>query len=257
MESTERVSDMRGILVVAYEEGLQLGKVSNIHFEKQSNKIMGISFKSGLLSIEKESFVSFENIQKLGKDVVIISEKAAATQLPAEFAEHSLKALKGFRVITQDGTYIGELSDFHVSLESGTISEIILADDKKLAITPEDVTIGTDVMLVPTGYTARLQENKGEKEGIFARMFDAAWGEPVKRKVRGTVEKVGETLFDTAKVRDTVKDTVEKVGDTVGRVLKKSELKKEKTSEQTEQKGSEQQTVEAQPKTSGQEGEGA
>jgi sporulation protein YlmC with PRC-barrel domain len=255
MELTEKVSDIQGILVVAYEEGLQLGKVSNIYFEKESNKFMGISFKSGLLSIERDSFVSFGNIQKLGKDVVIISDKSAATQLPEKFEELSLTTLRGFRVITHDGTYIGQLSDFNVDVESGTISEIILGENKKLAIAPDSVTIGKDVILVPIDATEQLKEINDEKEGILSRMFDATWSDPLKGKVKGTVEKVGETIFDSAKVRDTVKETVEKVGDTVGRVLKKTGHKAEKTGKQHEQKESEQKTVGVQPNISSQEGE--
>ena len=79
MELTGKVSDIRGILVIAYEEGLRLGKVSDIYIDKKAGQIKGISFKTGLLGIEKESFVSLEKINKLGKDGVIISSKTAVT----------------------------------------------------------------------------------------------------------------------------------------------------------------------------------
>ena len=57
MELREKVSNLRGVLVVAYEEGLQLGKVFDIYIEKQTKQIKGISFKTGLLRIEKEDFL--------------------------------------------------------------------------------------------------------------------------------------------------------------------------------------------------------
>jgi len=84
-----------------------LGKVFDIYIEKQANQIKGISFKTGLLRIEKESFVSIENIRKMGKDVVIISSETAVTPLPKEFEGSSLKTLKGFKITTHDGQHLG------------------------------------------------------------------------------------------------------------------------------------------------------
>ena len=42
MELIEKVSNFRGVLVVAYEEGLQLGKVYDIYIEKPTGQIKGI-----------------------------------------------------------------------------------------------------------------------------------------------------------------------------------------------------------------------
>lgn len=42
----QNLSDLRGVQVIAYEEGLQLGKISDIYLEKKTKKIQGISFKS-------------------------------------------------------------------------------------------------------------------------------------------------------------------------------------------------------------------
>ena len=145
MEFIEKVSNLRGVLVVAYEEGLQLGKVSDIYIEKQTSQIKGISFKTGLLSIEKESFVNMADIRKMGKDVVIITDEAAAAPLPKEIEASSLKALKGFKITTHDGKHLGELSDLTVTMENGNISEIILSGNKILDIKAEDITIGEDV----------------------------------------------------------------------------------------------------------------
>ena len=39
MELTGKVSDIRGILVIAYEEGLRLGKVSDIYIDKKAGQI--------------------------------------------------------------------------------------------------------------------------------------------------------------------------------------------------------------------------
>ena len=227
MELTGKVSDIRGILVIAYEEGLRLGKVSDIYIDKKAGQIKGISFKTGLLGIEKESFVSLEKINKLGKEVVIISSKTAVTPLPKELKGTSLKALKGFRIITRDGAHIGELGDLKVIKDTGKISKIILAEDKMLEIEAEDIMIGADVILVPADYTPRVKQVKDKKAGILARLV----------------------------VSETVKETVEKVGKTTGEVLKKSEPKAEKIKEKSEKKGPEVEKADMQPEKLDQEGE--
>lgn len=231
MELTGKVSDIRGILVIAYEEGLRLGKVSDIYIDKKAGQIKGISFKTGLLGIEKESFVSLEKINKLGKEVVIISSKTAVTPLPKELKGTSLKALKGFRIITRDGAHIGELGDLKVIKDTGKISKIILAEDKMLEIEAEDITIGADVIMVPADYTPRVKQVKDKKAGILAR------------------------LVGSETVKETVKETVEKVGKTTGEVLKKSEPKAEKIKEKSEKKGPEVEKADMQPEKLDQEGE--
>ncbi|MBC8393012.1 MAG: PRC-barrel domain-containing protein [Deltaproteobacteria bacterium] len=199
MELRENVSELRGVLVVAYEEGLQLGKVCDIYIEKQAKQIMGISFKGGLLGLEKESFVSFENIRKLGKDVVIISGEAQVKPLPKELKKSGLKAMKGFKITTHDGAHIGELIDLNVIKDDGKISELILDEGKMLKVEVGDITSGQDIIMVPVDYAARIKAIEEEKSGLLARM-------PAK-----------------GVVKDTFKGAVEKVGDTIGRILKKDE----------------------------------
>ena len=203
MEKRENVSELRGALVVAYEEGVQLGKVYDIYIEKQANQIMGISFKGGLLGLEKESFVSFENIRKLGKDVVIISSEEKVKPLPKELEKSGLKSMKGFKITTHDGAHIGELVDLSLIEDDYKITDLILDEGKMLEIEVGDITIGSDVIMVPAEYAARIKDIEEEKIGLRARIPDK------------------EILKE--KVKETVKGTVEKVDDTIKRVLKKEE----------------------------------
>lgn len=220
MEPKQNVSALRALQVIAYEEGLRLGKVSDIYIQKETKQIEGISFKRGLVGLEQESFVSFENIRKLGKEVVIISSEAMVKTLPEEVKKSSLKTLKGFKVTTVDGTHLGELSDLTVTKNDGKISELILAEGKIVEIEVEDITIGADAIIVPVDYGSRVKQIEEEKGRVM----------PLK--------------VDTEKVKETVKETAEKtfkkLGETVGKVLKKTKPeveKEEKKSERAEPLG--------------------
>jgi sporulation protein YlmC with PRC-barrel domain len=203
MELKQNVSALRGILVVAYEEGLRLGRVSEIYIQKKTKQIEGISFKRRLVGLKQESYVSLENISRLGKEVVIISSEALVKTLPAEVGEDSLKTLEGFKVTTVDGTHLGELSDLTVTKNDGKISDLILAEGKIIEIEAEEITIGADAIMVPVDYAARVEQIEEEKGRVLPLKVDT--------------EKVKET------VKETVEKTMEKVEKTVGKVLKKTE----------------------------------
>lgn len=205
MEKRENVFQLRGVLVVAYKEGVQLGKVSDIYIGKKANQIMGITFKGGLLGLEKESFVSFENIRKLGKDVVIISSEEKVNPLPKELEKRGIKSMKGLKITTHDGAHIGELVDLSVIEDDYKITDLILDEGKMLEIEVGEITIGSDVILVPADYAARIKHIEEEKVGVLARIPD-------------------KEIFKE-KVKETVKGTVKKLDDTIKRVLKKDEPK--------------------------------
>jgi len=232
METRKKVSDLRGVLVVAYEEGVQLGKVHDIYVEKPANAVKGISFKAGLLGLEKESFVGIENIRKMGKDVVIVSSETAVTPVPEALAGSSLKALRGFKITTHEGEHLGELSDLNVIMESGKISGIILTEKKMLDIDIEDITIGPDVIMVPADYVTHIKAIEEEKAGGLARRF--------------------RTPAVSESVKETVKETVEKVGETVERVLKKSRPGPKNEEERPRRKASDAENVEKPAETPGQ-----
>ncbi|MEA1948958.1 MAG: PRC-barrel domain-containing protein [Thermodesulfobacteriota bacterium] len=133
----------------------------------------------------------------MGKDVVIISNETVVKPLPEKLKESGLKEMKGFKVTTHDGEHIGELIDLNVIKDDGKITELIMDEGKMLEIKVDDITIGPDVIMVPVNYAACVKDIEEEKSGLLAR------------------------IPGSETVKDTVKGTVEKVSDTIGRVLKK------------------------------------
>ena len=171
MEIKKAVSRIQRVPVVAFEEGLRLGKVNDVYIDKKTKRVQGISFKNSLWAKEKAYYVDISDVLKIGIDVIIIARLAAARPLTDETPDNSLKKLIGLTITTKEGEFIGELTDLNVNREDGKISEFILTENRMLEVDIDDVVIGPDVIVVPAGYTDRIGQLQAEKTGLLTRMF--------------------------------------------------------------------------------------
>ncbi|MEX2470015.1 MAG: PRC-barrel domain-containing protein, partial [Pseudohongiellaceae bacterium] len=194
MKYKERVSDLHKNLVVSYDEGERLGHVSNVYFDRQTCRIKGISLSSKSPETDNERFISFENIHKLGKSVVIVAKKAALEALPEGLDSSSLRYLKRTKVVTQDGEHLGELQDVNVIAKSGIIHEIILFGNRKVQIEVEtdNLSIGPDMIVVPAAYKSNITEIADPEDRNELGKFIVSAGNKVANSIKLAVQKVTE-----------------------------------------------------------------
>jgi sporulation protein YlmC with PRC-barrel domain len=234
METRENLSNLHGLPVIAFEEGVQLGKVQDIYFDRQTKRIQGIAFKGGLWRREKAAYIDAAEILKVGRDVVIVSRQAAETPLPDPGADVSLRHLKGLKATTHEGAHIGEVVDLNVNHEDGTITAIILDDNRLLPVDAGDIVIGPDVVLVPAGYVARIRPLEEKTTGMPTATFDpAAVSDSIRHKYQeikasvssaGSTDKVFETLRSgSEKTRATFRRTSRKLQETLAQMRSKNE----------------------------------
>ena len=171
MNIRKRLSELHRNLVVSYVEGERLGHVTNIYFDKPTCRIKGVSLAPGLIKGDQEKFVNFEAIHRLGTNVVIISTQKELTDLPPDIEASSLRALKGTKVVTQDGERLGELLDVNVFEKNGIISEIVLYGPRELKIDvkKDNVSIGPDMIIVPAYYRKRIAEIEPSDQERFIK----------------------------------------------------------------------------------------
>lgn len=158
MNIREKLSTLHRKLVISYDEGEKLGNITNIYFDRATCSIQGVSVAPRFSMSEEESLVSFNSIQRLGKHVVIVSDKESLEEFPQETESNSLRDLKGIKIVTEDGKHLGELLDVNVFSKSGVISEILLYGPKKLKIDVkrDELSIGPDAIIVPAKYQKRI-----------------------------------------------------------------------------------------------------
>lgn len=233
-ELKENLTRLQGVPVVAFEEGLRLGKVHDIFIDKSAKRVQGISFMAGLWDRENESYVDLTDILKIGKDVIIVSRKTVATPLSDTLAGSSLRHLRGFKITTHDGACLGEVADLNVNRENGAITEIILTDRRMLEVDVGEIVLGPDVIVVPAAYAERITRLAPERMGLLERMVGPA---AVTDSLRDKYEEIkamvssgkgAEKMFETLRsgsemTRKTVRRTSRIIQETVEQMRQKRE----------------------------------
>ena len=196
------VLGLMGVLAVAYEEGVRLGKVSDIYVDRKGCRITGIAISTGVPGFDSATHVDFKQVRILGKDVVIVASQKAATPLPAGIEETSLSRLRNVRIATRDGAYVGRLHDVSVDVSNGNIAQLMLSDRDYLDIAVRDTAIGSDIIVLPsnirkkTAKAAAAPASTMSAESVVS-MLDSATSRVLKA-AKGTTEKVIETTKRTA-----------------------------------------------------------
>ena len=187
MQTKEGVADVRGQDVVSIEEGLRVGTVSGIYIDVASRQLAGIGVrraKSG-----EDGFVAMKGIRLLGADVALIHAAADVTEPSEEPLGPSLKQLQGLRVTTLDGNYLGALVDLDVSGSDWRISELRLADRKRVTVDADEITIGRDEILVPSACVERVEVVEPQNNGVLGRWLGRETIEDISTAIRRVLKK--------------------------------------------------------------------
>ncbi len=168
---TSQASDTLGCSVIAHKEGSRLGGVVHVFFDPTSQQISGMTLKSKTFG--KESWFSVEEIEVLGKDIILLKGEASITPVTDSGAVKgkSLKEMKGMRVVTDGGELLGTLDDLEIRGNDWTISELCLNDNRRLPVDSAAIKLGSDEVIVPAGYSERLLKVPKSGPGFLHRIF--------------------------------------------------------------------------------------
>lgn len=209
VETRESISELRGVLVVAREEGAQSGGILGIFVDLEQKKLAGLTFRQGQFG--KEQYVGINDVLQLGRDVVSITTEMASGPLPEGPLGRNLKAVQGLWVTTLDGKHLGALVDVDVSQGDWTISEFTLTGNKSLAVDAADITIGDDEILVPTIYAVKVETLTEDKPGFLGRVFGAESigdvGKAVSRAMKRQRAEDGDATTSTETSEDRAEDS--------------------------------------------------
>jgi sporulation protein YlmC with PRC-barrel domain len=214
--SKERGTRLYGAMVIALAEGLRVGRVYEVYIDKQAKQIMGISYKAGLWGMDKEIYVGFADIQKFSRDVVIITGRDAAKELPGEVRRNGLRNMRGYKITTHAGRHIGEVADLVINREDGKIVEILLPENRKLPIDIAQVVIGPDLILIPADRESSLAPADPEPNDFVSRLFGTAtWSETFRESYEGVRSSMRNNIPQPEKMMDSLKSGTVKARDTV------------------------------------------
>lgn len=211
MNPREHVTNIMGFLVVAHEEGQQLGNIYRIYIDPEVGRIASLSFRAGPMS--KPEFVNAEFIERIGEDVVLITGKKAISKITEKTkpAGRDLKDLLGAWVTTMNGEHLGTLIDLDVNPDTWEITDLWLGDGGHLQIDAADLRIGKDELLVPVEYAKKVKrEAANTRRGVFTRMLGSTTIDDLAASIRRALRPSEEAEKASKKTTKSAKKTTRK-----------------------------------------------
>ena len=121
--------ELIGKQVISIDHGEAQGKVRDIYFDPQLQRLVALSLGGGGIFGARPKIIRLENVAVLGNDAVLV-KSSDAVQDPAEVEETAtwlrLGDIRGWDVRTSGGTPIGKVDDVTLG-EDGRVLDILLA----------------------------------------------------------------------------------------------------------------------------------
>lgn len=136
---------LKGVAVVAQDDGTRLGRVSGTLFDRATLQLRAIQVKG-----EGHGFiVPFEQVRAIGADAVMVgsghdSQAASSAGEYAQLIDYG--AIKKLKVVDSSGTYAGTIHDLEVDATSGKTMRLVVHKGGVLGLGGETATIDSSAI---------------------------------------------------------------------------------------------------------------
>lgn len=179
--------DLIGLPVMTFAEGEQLGKVEDILFDPEQNRVVAILTDSGGW-FSSARVVPWQNIRTIGHDSIIVPDRSAEIKADADpYIKRIMEAdniLVNTQVYTEDGRDLGKIGDLYVDDSTGEVVGYEVSGGmfsstlkgKKFMPAPDTLTVGRDVAFVPDEVGDAMQQQTGGLQGAAQDLGSTAGG---------------------------------------------------------------------------------
>jgi uncharacterized protein YrrD len=172
-----KAKDVVGLRIVSLKDGKELGTIEDILYDPSSQQVKALLLqKSGLFSEEKALILP--NIYAIGKDAVTVNSADAIQSVSSlgdpisEMAKND-QYLDKTRVLTEDGTDLGKVTDIYFDQTTGAVTEFEVSQGllknaesgKKRVAISDIVTVGEEATIVKN-YTEDHMEEQAKNQGV-------------------------------------------------------------------------------------------
>ena len=174
-----RASDVIGHKVITMSQGKKVEDVDDVIYSPVDNKVRALLVdKGGMFSHAK--VILIEDIKSIGTDAVLIEDEIAlknskeVAEPIADISEH-YDYLSKTKIITEEGTELGKVSDLIFETTTGQVEEFevsqgglknIQSGKKRIKI--EDIiTVGKDATIVRKATEYKMEEQQGGAKGLY------------------------------------------------------------------------------------------
>lgn len=218
-------SEIIGLPVVALDTGDKIETVRDILYDDSSNKVVALLLDSrGSLGLGTIKTIDYYEIKSIGEDAVVVetgnSIKEQDTDMnepAAESRAHPSAAVKGKKIMTEDGKDLGTIDDLAIDERTGRIKGYqvtggIFADiyqGKSFVEAPQVISIGKEIVFVPNTTADAMEEKAGGFKGAVQNARDKFKGMQENSMEKGRELKARAASEKTRKDMDAAKQAVQ------------------------------------------------
>ncbi|MHC5933394.1 PRC-barrel domain-containing protein [Nostoc sp.] len=200
-------SDVIDKVVVTSDKGKKIQRILDLIFDHKRNQLLGFLVEEkGLFRDAK--VIPLQEVQAIGSDAIIVKSKESvvkAHRVPAiKEILHQNIVLRGTRILTTEGLYLGGLVDLFFDEHSGLVegyevSGGVFADaysGRSFVPAPEALIIGDDVAFVPPETAQMMEEQVGGIRGAVQATEDRLQesAQTANRSLQSASQNAGEQL---------------------------------------------------------------
>lgn len=155
------VKEVQGRPVVTIATGEKIGEVDDVVVDGQDRRVAAFRVSSGGFLSRQHHYLPFGAIKTIGDDAVMIQTADALQQSYGDRADgyFTLGTLTKLRVVTQSGTYIGDIASARFDPATGQITDFEVGTGgifrSNTIVGPDSViSIGSDIIVVADTTTA-------------------------------------------------------------------------------------------------------
>ncbi|WP_375470674.1 PRC-barrel domain-containing protein [uncultured Nostoc sp.] len=200
-------SDVIDKVVVTSDKGQKIQRILDLIFDHKRNQLLGFLVEEkGLFRDAK--VIPLQEVQAIGSDAIIVKSKESvvkAHRVPAiKEILHQNIVLRGTRILTTEGLYLGGLVDLFFDEHSGLVegyevSGGVFADaysGRSFVPAPKALIIGDDVAFVPPETAQMMEEQVGGIRGAVQATEDKFQEstQTANRRLQSVSQNAGEQL---------------------------------------------------------------
>lgn len=181
------IRELAGMPVMTRETGRKLGNVKDIIFDPPAGRLAAVTIESAGFFGPRRRFLKMDDIRSIGEDAIMVDSDAVLRRPENEPNLRNTvdrgNTLTAKTIVTEDGNILGNVSDVHISPDSGEalryeVSGGAVSDAQTGRSTfpvPNALVVGPDAIVVPDSVEQQMEaQAPGGLAGAYAGTKEGA-----------------------------------------------------------------------------------
>lgn len=147
---------IKGRAVVAINSGEKVGAIDDVVIDGQERRVAAFHVTEGGFLRKHHVYLPYNGVRSIGEDAVLVQDDDVFRQSYGDRAEgyFTLGTLSKVRVVTESGTYLGDVASAYFDPTDGRLTEIEVGTggifrSNTVIDAASLTTVGSDIFIVP------------------------------------------------------------------------------------------------------------